>query len=383
MESIKDRIQSGLKIGRSPIDLPLLYTILILLSLGLCIMFSGSSVTAARMHGDTLYFVKKQALWASISLIAFIVVANIDYRIYRKYATFLIFVSIILLVLVFIPGVGKSVGTHYGRNFNRWISIGNSFQIQPSELAKIAVVIYLSSFLCKIHQITYRSYHIYLVPGSLIFFVIALIIIEPAFGTTIEITFMLLALIYVNGFPLKKLFFGFLSSIPLLFILVYRVGYRKERIEVWLNPYKYRFDKGHQLVSSFKAFDSGGWFGNPIATGYSHRHLTYSHTDFIMATFVEDFGFIGFLVLFFLFLFLIIRSFILVKRVNDLFGFLLGIGIISMIGVQILINLFVVTGVFPITGISLPFVSYGGSSLLTVMLSLGILINITRRENLN
>lgn len=165
-------------------------------------------------------------------------------------------------------------------------------------------------------------------------------------------------------------------------ILIYKVGYRKKRIEVWLDPYKYRYDEGHQLVSSFRAFNDGGWFGTNVSTGYSHRYLTYSHTDFVMATYVEDFGYIGFLFLFFLFIFLILRSFMLIRRVNEPFGFLLGVGIISMIGVQILINLFVVTGVFPITGISLPFVSYGGSSLLTVMLSLGILCNITRKENL-
>jgi cell division protein FtsW len=335
------------------------------------------------LYDDPLFFVKKQAIWAGIAFLAFIITANIDYKNYQKYSNILILISIILLVLVFIPGIGKSVGTHYGRSFNRWISIGNSIQIQPSEFAKISIVIYLSAFLCKTHQVTYKSYSLYFFPVTIILLVIGLIIIEPAFGTTVEILFMLIALIYINGFPLRKIFFGFIASIPLFFILIYRVGYRKERIEVWLDPYKYRYDKGHQLVSSFKAFYNGGWFGNPISTGFSHRHLTYSHTDFIMATYIEDFGFIGFLALFSLFLFLIIRSFILIRRVTDLFGFLLGIGIISMIGMQILINLFVVTGVFPITGISLPFLSYGGSSLLTVMLSLGILVNITRRENLN
>lgn len=382
MDEVKEKVAFLLRIGRHPIDLPLIYTILTLLFFGICIMFSGSSVTAERVFDDQLYFVKKQFLWMLISIIGFSIVANIDYRFYKKYATHLIFLSLFLLGLVFIPGVGKSVGTYYGRNFHRWISIG-SFQIQPSELTKISIVIYLSAFLCKLGETKYKSYRMYLFPIAVILGVIGLIIIEPAFGTTIEILFMMLALIYIDGFPLKKMILGFISSIPLLFILVYRVGYRKERIEVWLNPYKYRYDKGHQLVSSFKAFYNGGWFGNPISTGFSHRHLTYSHTDFVMATFIEDFGFIGFFILFLLFLFLIFRSFVLLKRVKDKFGFLLGIGIVSMIGVQILINLFVVTGVFPITGISLPFISYGGSSLLAIMLSLGILINITRRENLN
>jgi cell division protein FtsW len=161
------------------------------------------------------------------------------------------------------------------------------------------------------------------------------------------------------------------------------VGYRKKRIDVWLNPYKYRFDEGHQLVSSFRSFAEGGFLGNPLSTGYSHRYLTYSHTDFVLSTFAEDYGFLGILILFSLFLTLITRSFILIRNINNHFGFMLGAGLITMISLQVIINAYVVTGIIPITGISLPFVSYGGSSLLTVMISMGILLNITRKEYLN
>jgi cell division protein FtsW len=127
----------------------------------------------------------------------------------------------------------------------------------------------------------------------------------------------------------------------------------------------------------------GGIFGNPLSTGYSHRYLTYSHTDFVLATFVEDYGFIGFILLSGLFFFLLFRFTILLKKVTDPFGFLLGAGLLSVLSVQIIVNMYVVTGIFPITGISLPFLSYGGSSLLTVLISLGILLNITRTENLS
>ncbi|MCB1158742.1 MAG: FtsW/RodA/SpoVE family cell cycle protein [Leptospiraceae bacterium] len=381
MNKTNSRLSSFLSPGKYEVDLPLLYSIFILLFLGLGIMFSGSSITASREFQDPMYFAKKQAAWTVLSIFGFILIANIDYRYYKRYASQLILLSLFLLVLVFIPGLGKSVHTYYGRSFHRWIGIG-SFQLQPSEFAKIAIVTYLAAFLVKMNETVHRTYRNYILPGFLVLSVIALIIIEPAFGTTLEIISMIIALIFIDGFPIRKLLFGFISSIPLLMILIYKVGYRKKRIEVWLDPYKYRYDEGHQLVSSFRAFNDGGWFGTNVSTGYSHRYLTYSHTDFVMATYVEDFGYIGFLFLFFLFIFLILRSFMLIRRVNEPFGFLLGVGIISMIGVQILINLFVVTGVFPITGISLPFVSYGGSSLLTVMLSLGILCNITRKENL-
>lgn len=382
IRAIRLRLTDFLRIGRYPIDLPLLYTVFILLFLGLSIMYSGSSVTAEREFEDSMYFFKKQFLWMSIGFLLFTIIVSIPYRLYQKYASQIILLSIVLLALVFIPGIGKSVGTYYGRNFHRWINLG-SFQVQPSEFAKIAVVCYLSSFLVKKSSWEVMEYGKFLFPGVVIGSVIGLIIIEPAFGTTLEILAVIIALIFIDGFPIQRLIFGFLASLPLLFILIYRVGYRKKRIEVWLDPYKYKWSEGHQLVSSFKAFADGGWLGNQISTGYSHRYLTYSHTDFVMATFAEDYGYMGFLFIFSLFLFLVVRGYMLVRRVGDYYGFLLGVGLVTLIGVQILINLFVVTGIFPVTGISLPFLSYGGSSLLTIMMSLAILLNITRRENIS
>ena len=175
----------------------------------------------------------------------------------------------------------------------------------------------------------------------------------------------------------------FLSVLPLLAFLVFKVSYWRKRIDVWLNPYNDKDGDGFQLYSSFRAFMESGWFGNPLSTSHSHRSLPYNHTDFILATYVQDYGFIGFLVLILLFSLLLFRGFILIRKVQDPFGFLLGSGIILMLGIQTIINLYVVTGLFPITGISLPFLSYGGSSLLVIMCSLGILMNITRKENLN
>lgn len=375
------RFKEAWKLGANPIDYPLVYSILILLILGLAILFSASSVTAQREFGDSFYYLKKQGMWTIFSFFALLLASIVPIKLYQKYSIWIIFGTISLLILVFVPGVGKSVETYYGRNFHRWINLG-LFQFQPSEFAKIAVVIYVSDLLVRAHT-TEFDLKTFGLPLALVGGVLLLIVAEPAFGTTVEILVMIVILIYVYGFHLKKLFIGFLSLAPLLAILVYKVGYRKKRIEVWLDPYKYRFDEGHQLVSSFRSFHEGGFLGNPLSTGYSHRYLTYSHTDFILPTFVEDYGFLGFIVLFSLFVFIILRTFALLKRVNDNFSFLLGVGLISMVTLQIIINSFVVTGIFPITGISLPFVSYGGSSLLTVMISFGIIINITKKENLS
>ena len=316
-----------------------------------------------------MYFVKKQFLWIVVSFVFFLIFANIPYKVYQVYSHFLILFAILLLVAVFIPGIGKSVSTYYGRNFHRWISIG-TFQLQPSEFSKIAVIVYVSATILKLKKKSENKFQNYILPGIVITVLLTLLVTEPAFGTTVEIFCMIVTLIFIAGFSIKKLMFGFISMIPLVFVLIYHVGYRKKRIEVWLEPYKYRFDEGHQLVSSFKAFAEGGWFGKPLSTGYSHRYLTYCHTDFVLATFVEDFGFIGFVLLYLLFLLLLTRSFLLLQKVKDQFGFLLGTGILSMLGIQVLINLFVVTGMLPITGISLPFISYGGSSMLATMISL-------------
>jgi cell division protein FtsW len=374
------RFKEVWKIGTNYIDYPLVYGILILLFLGLAILFSASSVTAQREFEDSFYYVKKQGLWAFLSFLAFVISAVIPIQFYQKFSKWIIFITIVLLLLVFVPGIGKSVETYYGRNFHRWINLG-LFQFQPSEFAKISIVIYVSSLFVR-SQTTEFELKTFGLPLVFIGGVLLLIVAEPAFGTTIQIFIIIIILSYIYGFHLKKLFIVFLSLLPLIAILIYKVGYRKKRIEVWLDPYKFRFDEGHQLVSSFRSFNEGGFLGNPLATGYSHRYLTYSHTDFILPTFVEDYGFLGFFVLFSIFLFVILRTFVLLKRVRDPFSFLLGVGLVSIIAIQILINSFVVTGLLPITGISLPFVSYGGSSLLTVMISFGIIINITKKDNL-
>ncbi|TGL61461.1 FtsW/RodA/SpoVE family cell cycle protein [Leptospira sarikeiensis] len=365
----------------SPFDLVLVGTVFFLLLFGICVMYSSSSVTAWREFQDAEYFLKKQLAWAIIGLIVFFFFANFPYKRLERFALAGIVISVFLLVLVFIPGVGKSVGTYYGRNFHRWIGIG-PYQLQPSEIAKLAVVVYLSSLIVKLKMKETKDPKKFILPAVLLLSVLILILIEPAFGTTMEILFVVIAFVFLFGFPVRNLLLVGLVSLPLAYLLVNQVGYRRKRMEVWLDPYRFRYDEGHQLVTSFRAFLDGGWFGNKLASGYAHRYLTYSHTDFVLATYVEDFGFIGFLFFFALVLILLSRTYVLLKRVEDPFGFYLGAGLLFILGTQFVINSYVVTGLFPITGISLPFMSYGGSSLLVVLAAFGILVNITRKENI-
>ncbi|TGJ98875.1 cell division protein FtsW [Leptospira langatensis] len=381
MRDIERKFKEFWESPDSPFDLFLICSVFFLLLFGICVMYSSSSITAWRDFQDSEYFLKKQVAWAVVGLVVFLFFANFPYQRLERFALAGMVISVILLVLVFIPGIGRSVGTYYGRNFHRWIGIG-PYQLQPSEIAKLAVVVYLSSLIVKLKLKENRDPKKFILPAVLLLAVLVLILAEPAFGTTMEILFVVIAFVFLFGFPIRNLLLVGLVSLPLAYVLVSQVGYRRKRMEVWLDPYRFRYDEGHQLVTSFRAFLDGGWFGNKLASGYAHRYLTYSHTDFVLATYVEDFGFIGFLFFFFLVLTLLTRTYVLLKRVQDPFGFYLGAGLLFILGTQFIINSYVVTGLLPITGISLPFMSYGGSSLLVVLASFGILVNITRRENI-
>lgn len=381
MKALGRRFKDFWESPGSPFDLVLVGSVFFLLLFGICVMYSSSSVTAWREFQDSEYFLKKQLAWAIIGLVVFFFFANFPYKRLERFALGGIIISVLLLILVFIPGVGKSVGTYYGRNFHRWIGIG-PYQLQPSEIAKLAVVVYLSSLIVKLKLKETRDPKKFILPAVLLLAVLILILAEPAFGTTMEILFVVIAFVFLFGFPVRNLLLVGLVSLPLAYLLISQVGYRRKRMEVWLDPYRFRYDEGHQLVTSFRAFLDGGWFGNKLASGYAHRYLTYSHTDFVLATYVEDFGFIGFLFFFALVMVLLSRVYVLLKRVEDPFGFYLGAGLLFILGTQFVINSYVVTGLFPITGISLPFMSYGGSSLLVVLAAFGILVNITRKENI-
>lgn len=369
------------KFGNKKIDLPLLYAIFILFGFGVIIMFSASVIPAEREFADPYYYLKKQLIWGGVGILLFLVFIQIPYQTLVKFSFPFCLLSIVLLISVFIPGVGKSVGTTYGRNFNRWIQLGG-FQIQPSEFSKISLLLFLSLFFQTFDPKNIKWTRKTIISLFTIFSILILIVIEPAFGTTVEILTVIFFFVIMTGFPMKRILLLSIATLPLLFVLVTQVGYRKKRLEIWLDPYKYRFDEGHQLVTSFRAFFDGGTMGRPIGSGYSHRYLAYSHTDFVLASFVEDFGFVGFFLFISVVIFMLIRIYSLLQKVKDKLGFYLGTGILLLLTIQFLINLYVVTGLFPVTGISLPFLSYGGSSLITIFILMGILANITKSENL-
>lgn len=374
-------IQNLFRFGNSRFDGPVLYGIFFLFGMGIVIMYSASVIPAEREFSDPNYYLNKQIVWGTLGIFSFLIFSQIPYQFLVRWSFLFSVFSLLLLISVFIPGLGKSVGTSYGRSFNRWIQIGG-VQIQPSEFSKISILLFSSYFFYNFDFKKVKWDRKKIVSVLLIFATLVLIVIEPAFGTTIELLLVLFFFVLLAGFPMKRLLILGASILPLLVVLVTQVGYRKKRLEIWLDPYKFRFDEGHQLVTSFRAFFDGGSFGRPVGSGYAHRYLAYSHTDFVMASFVEDFGFLGFLLFLSVVTFLFVRMYFLLQHTKDKLGFFLGSGILFLFGFQTILNLFVVTGIVPVTGISLPFLSYGGSSLITIFILFGILANITSKENL-
>lgn len=356
-------------------DLPLFMILLGLAFLGLFFLYPASSVTAARETGDGAALFLTQVSRFVPGLLLMMLVAIIPPARLRAAAPMILLVNLGLLLLVFVPGIGRGVQSASSQSFQRWIALG-PVQFQPSEFAKVALVLFVARVLSNsgpgldLARLRLPG----LAVGSLLF----LILIEPQFGTTLSLAGVLLGMLVLAGLSLRYLFTAGLLLLPTALLLAYVAPYRWSRLRVWLEPYQYRHDGGYQLVTSFRAFADGGFFGEELAQGFAHRYLTYGHTDFILALIGENFGFLGVAVLVLLYALLLWRGVFLLRRTADRFGFFLGSGAVLMLISQAILNMFVVTGLLPTTGVSLPFVSFGGSSLVASLLLGGLLLNATR-----
>ncbi len=356
--------------GNNPPDLIVFLATLGLLSAGIVMVFSASSVTAYMRHGDALFFLKRQLIWTIIGVGAMIAVMRIDYNNWRKWSIPLLLVTIVLLVLVLVPGVSDEIS-----GARRWIRLG-PIGIQPSEIAKLGIIVFLSAFLAS--KRTSQSL-VYLVIPILIFSIIAgLIMMEPDLGTTVALAGVLAIMLFAGGINLKYLMVLGAMGISSLLYLALSEDYRRDRLLSFRDPWSDPGDTGWHIIQSLLALGSGGLFG--LGLGQSKQKylwLPERHTDFIYSVIGEELGFIGcfaIIVLFFLFAW---RGYRIAITAPDAFGSLMAAGITSMIVLQALINIAVVSGSMPITGISLPFVSYGGSSLGLSLVSVGILLNIS------
>lgn len=354
-------------------DYWLIASILGLLTIGIVMVYSAGSVLAFHNYGDSFYFVKRQLLFAGLGLAAMFFMMNFDFRILKKYSKVLLLVCFGLLVIVLIPGIGVVRG-----GARSWLGI-SSFGIQPSEFMKLGMILFLSYLLSKEdYRITHFTRGL-LPPLGMIGAAFGLIMLQPDLGTGTVMFGASLLIVFTAGARIKHL--AGLAALGVLgFVgLILAAPYRLQRITAFLDPWSDPLGAGYQIIQSLYAIGPGGLAG--LGLGMSRQKYSYvpePQTDFIFSILAEELGFIGGLLVLILFLILVWRGMRVAMTVDDLFGSLLAVGIVGMVGIQVVINIGVVIGLMPVTGITLPLISYGGSSLTLMLTALGILLNISR-----
>jgi len=353
-------------------DSLLLITVMVLVGLGIVMVYSASFVIAGQRFGDSYHFLKKQAMAAALGIGLMFFLARLNYRRLKILAIPLLLVSLVLLGVLILPGMRHEVG-----GSARWLRL-SFFSFQPAELAKLALVIYLAYSLAR-KEGRMQSFSAGFLPYVIILGIFfALVLKQPDFGTGIIFGAIVFIMLFVAGTRILFLGSTILATLPVILFLALRADYRKERLFSFLNPWSDPGNAGFQIIQSFLAFGAGKIFG--VGLGEGRQKLFYLpevHTDFILAVIGEELGLVGVTVVIGLFVFLIIRGFQICFRASDLFGTYLALGIATLMAVQTLLNMGVVMGLLPTKGSTLPFISYGGTSLMINLMAMGILLNIS------
>lgn len=352
----------------------LTFVIITLLLYGLIMVYSASvfqTIEGTRVISAAIF--KKQVTYVALGTVLFMIAALIDFRHYEKWTYFLYLITIVTLILLFTPLGHKVNGA------TRWLRF-NMFNLQPSEFAKITIIIYLAHSLSKKNIKLLKQFYVGVLPHILFTgIIILLILVQPDFGTAALISMMLIAMMVLAGVKWRDVL---LPSGVLLFsgyLLIIFSPYRAERFKAFLDPFRYRQTSGYQLVESLLAFGSGGGTGVGLGNSFQKRfYLPEAHTDFIAAIIGEELGFIGIATLLILYILLFLIGLKIALKAKTLFGTYVAFGISFLLFVQALLNLGVVSGGFPTKGLTLPFISFGGSSILATMIMMGILLNISR-----
>ncbi|AGX03760.1 MULTISPECIES: stage V sporulation protein E [Bacillaceae] len=358
---------------KSTPDFILILVTFTLLAVGLIMVYSASAIWAEYKFDDSFFFAKRQMLFAAAGIMAMFFIMNIDYWTWRTWAKAIVIICFVLLVLVLIPGVGNV------RNGSRsWIGVG-AFSIQPSEFMKLAMIAFLAKYLSE-RQKLITSFRKGLLPSlGLAFLAFGMIMLQPDLGTGTVMIGTCVVMIFISGAKISH--FAVLGLIGLggFAGLVLSAPYRMKRITSFLDPWEDPLGSGFQIIQSLYAIGPGGLFG--LGLGESRQKFFYlpePQTDFIFAILAEELGFIGGSFVLLLFSLLLWRGIRIALGAPDLYGSFLAVGIIAMVAIQVMINIGVVTGLMPVTGITLPFLSYGGSSLTLMLMAIGVLLNISR-----
>ncbi|MDD5254744.1 MAG: putative lipid II flippase FtsW [Candidatus Omnitrophica bacterium] len=344
-----------------------------LVCIGVVMIYSASSIYAWERYKDGFFFLKRHVSFVFIGAFLALLVMSTDYKNFRRYAKPFLLVSFVLLLLVLVPGIGREVS-----GARRWFRF-KFLSFQPSELANLALIVYIADFIARKHSQMRMFWRGFAPPVGMLGAFCLLILVQPDLGTTIALASVVLVMLFVAGTRLTYLMSLFLASLPALYLLIFSVPYRRMRIMAFLNPWLDPKGSGFQIIQSQVALGSGNIFG--VGLGQSKQKLFYlpaAHTDFIFSIIGEEMGLIGTIGVIVLFILFLHQALKVIRQSSDTFGYFLGLGLTLMLSFKAVINIGVSCGVLPTKGLPLPFISYGGSSFIFDLVSVGILLNIAR-----
>ena len=351
----------------------LLLVLIFLYGVGLVQVYSSSYIFAIDTYGDGLYFFKRQLLFTFISLGLLLCVAHIPSRWLSRWGWLSWFVVSALLLLTLVPGLGVKVG-----GASRWLPSPLGFRLEPSEFLKIAFCLFFASLFVRKENRLGQFHWIFIL--AVLFIPLVALLKQPDFGSFVILSLVGFLLLFAFGLRFRAMVALLILAVPALLLLALSQSYRRHRILAFLDPWSNAETKGFQVIQSMLSFQSGGVFGNGIGNSQGKLYfLPEAHTDFTLAIFGEEFGLVGFLILLSLYGFCIFRSFQVVEFTESKFSKALVLGLLSVFGLSIVINCGVVLGLLPTKGLTLPFLSYGGSSLIAMGILFGLILNVERQ----
>ncbi len=368
--------KKGINAGK--LDITFMSLVLLLLTIGLVMLFSASYAYSLEYYGNSYLFISRQAFFAAVGVAAMLIISKIDYHFWRKFAWPAFGLAIVLLsVLLILPPMVE------GMTVRRWFVIG-PVNFQPSELAKFAIILLFSSLIAAnyklMNKLTFLGFLILLLGVTCV-----LIVREPHLSATLLVFCIGAVLLFVGGLPKLYIFTGIGVAVvgAVAFMLSGAISYVTDRLQYWINPWSDPTGKGFQTIQSLLAIGSGGILGRGI--GQSRQKYLWvpePHNDFIFSIVCEELGLIGAIVIILLFCLLVWRGFTIAMHAPDKFGSLMAVGLTFQVGLQAMLNIWVVTNTIPNTGISLPFFSYGGTSLVILLAEMGMVLSVSRQSNL-
>lgn len=376
----KANARARVSAGQPPLDWPFAILVLTILAFGLIMMFSASYANALWQYDDSLYFIKRQALFGAVGVVAMFVASHVDYHIFHRFAWPLMGATLVLLVLVLFMPAQKGV--------QRWISIPGIGGFQPSEIAKFAVIL-LFAHIISINYKRMKSFFYGVLPFLIILGVLAgLLLLEPHLSGTVLLFAIGAVMMFVGGTSLVwfgAAIGGLVAAVAGAVILKPDlVWYAKDRLMYWIDPFSDPLGKGHQTIQSMYAIGSGGLFGLGIGNSrQKHLYLPEPENDFVFSVVCEELGLVGATLVILLFVGLMLRGIYIAYKAKDKFGSMLVVGIVAQVTIQAALNIAVVTNTIPNTGISLPFFSYGGTSLMMLLGEMGVVLSVSRQSGIN